>query len=56
VISWLGREEPIFLLTNQLKRSAPELIIRYAQRMIIENGVEESIDFFIWMLYPLRLQ
>jgi transposase len=46
VINELGREEPIFLLTNQLKRSAPKLITRYAQRMIIENGIEDSIDFF----------
>jgi len=46
VIIDLGHEEPIFLLTNQLKRSAPKLIQRYAQRMIIENGIEDSIDFF----------
>jgi hypothetical protein len=46
VINELGREEPIFLLTNQLKRSASQLIQRYAQRMIIENGIEDSIDFF----------
>jgi hypothetical protein len=45
VINELGREAPIFLLTNQLKRSAPKLIQRYAQRMIIENGIEDSIDF-----------
>ena len=41
VINELGREAPIFLLTNQLKRSAPKLIQRYAQRMIIENSIEE---------------
>ncbi|MFC1816972.1 hypothetical protein ACFL0M_13790 [Thermodesulfobacteriota bacterium] len=46
VISDLGHEEPIFLLTNQLKRSASKLIKRYAQRMIIENGIADSIDFF----------
>jgi transposase len=46
VINELGREEPIFLLTNQLNRSAAKLIQRYAQRMIIENGIEDSIDFF----------
>ena len=42
----LGHEEPIFLLTNQLKRSAPKLINHYAQRKIIENRIEDSIDFF----------
>jgi hypothetical protein len=46
VIKDLGHEEPIYLLTNQLKRSAVKLINRYAQRMIIENRIEDSIDFF----------
>jgi len=46
VIKDLGHEEPTFLLTNQLKRSPTKLIERYAQRMIIENGIEDSIDFF----------
>ena len=46
VITDLGHEEPIFLLTNQLKRSATKLIQRYAKRMIIENRIEDSIDFF----------
>ena len=46
VIADLGHEEPTFLLTNQLRRSAPQLIARYAQRMIIENGIADSIDFF----------
>jgi transposase len=46
VVKDLGHEEPMFLLTNQLHRSAPNLINRYAQRMIIENGIEDSIDFF----------
>src|SRR5262249_16773190 len=34
------------LLTNQLSRSARTLIGRYAQRMIIENGIADGIDFF----------
>jgi hypothetical protein len=42
----LGHEEPTLLLTNQLTRSARKLIGRYAQRMIIENGIADSIDFF----------
>lgn len=46
VITDLGHEDPIFLLTNQLKRSAQKLIDRYAKRMIIENRIEDSIDFF----------
>jgi transposase len=46
VIADLGHEDPTFLLTNQLTRSAPKLIERYAQRMIIENNIADGIDFF----------
>jgi hypothetical protein len=42
VVADLGHEEPTLLLTNQLRRSPVQLIGRYAQRMLIENG----IDFF----------
>jgi hypothetical protein len=46
IIADLGHEEPTFLLTNQLSRSASKLIERYARRMIIENNIEDGIDFF----------
>jgi len=46
IIAELGHEEPTFLLTNQLSRSARKLIERYARRMIIENNIEDGIDFF----------
>ncbi|MBI5445738.1 MAG: hypothetical protein HY900_31545 [Deltaproteobacteria bacterium] len=42
----LGHEEPTLLLTNQLKCSARKLIGRYAQRMVIENGIQDGVDFF----------
>jgi hypothetical protein len=45
-ITDLGHEEPTFLLTNHLTRSPSKLIGRYAQRMIIENGISDGIDFF----------
>lgn len=45
-ITDLGHEEPTLLLTNQLQRSPAKLIGRYAQRMIIENNIADSIDFF----------
>jgi hypothetical protein len=45
-VTELGHEEPTLLLTNQLKRSPAKLIGRYAQRMIIENGIADGIDFF----------
>jgi hypothetical protein len=46
LITELGHEEPTVLLTNQLRRSAAKLIGRYAQRMLIENQIEDGIDFF----------
>jgi hypothetical protein len=45
-IADLGREDPTLLLTNQLARPASHLIGRYAQRMLIENNIEDGIDFF----------
>jgi hypothetical protein len=42
----LGHEEPTILLTNQLTPTAARLIERYARRMIIENSIEDGIDFF----------
>ena len=42
----LGHEEPTIVLTNQLRRTTVHLVGRYAQRMLIENGIADSIDFF----------
>jgi hypothetical protein len=45
-IADLGHEQPTILLSNQLAPMASRLIERYAQRMIIENSIEDGIDFF----------
>jgi hypothetical protein len=45
-ITDLGHEQPTFLLTNQLRRSPAQLIGRYARRMLIENNIEDGVDFF----------
>src|SRR5262249_55668732 len=45
-IAELGHKDPTLLLSNQLNRSASHLIGRYAQRMLIENNIEDGIDFF----------
>ena len=45
-VTELGHEAPTLLLTNQPTRSASPLIGRYAQRMLIENNIEDGIDFF----------
>ena len=42
----LGHEEPTILITNDLKSSPKKIITRYAQRMLIENGLADSVDFF----------
>lgn len=42
----LGHEEPTVLLTNQLRRSPAKLVESYAQRMVIENSIQDGIDFF----------
>ena len=42
----LGHEEPTVLLTNNLKVGRAVLVTRYAQRMLIENNISESIQFF----------
>ena len=42
----LGHEEPTVLLTNDMRKTCPALVTRYAQRMLIENGIAEAIAFF----------
>jgi hypothetical protein len=42
----LGHEEPTLLLTNDMHATPATLITRYAQRMLIENGIAEAIHFF----------
>ena len=42
----LGHEDPTILLTNDTRATPAALITRYAQRMLIENGIAEAIHFF----------
>lgn len=46
LITGLGHEEPTVLLTNDLRTSAAKRITRYAQRMLIENGLADAVQFF----------
>jgi hypothetical protein len=46
LITDLGHEEPTVLLTNDLRTSAAQRITRYAQRMLIENGLADAVKFF----------
>jgi hypothetical protein len=45
-VTELGHEDPTILLTNDIDLSCPALVTRYAQRMLIENGISEAIQFF----------
>src|SRR2546427_9951846 len=45
LITDLGHEEPTVLLTNDLRTSAAKRITRYAQRMLIENGLADAVQF-----------
>ena len=41
----LGHEQPTVLLTNDLRATPSALIIRYARRMLIENGLADAVNF-----------
>jgi hypothetical protein len=41
----LGHEDPTILLTNE-RRTAPTVLTRYAQRMLIENAISDAVRFF----------
>jgi hypothetical protein len=42
----LGHDVPTILLTNERRPTAPKLITRYAQRMLIENALSDAVRFF----------
>ncbi|HTU02298.1 MAG TPA: hypothetical protein VMG58_10800 [Candidatus Sulfotelmatobacter sp.] len=44
-ITELGHEEPTILLTNDFQATLPALILRYARRMLIENGLADAVNF-----------
>lgn len=42
----LGRPDPTFLLTNDMKSAPATLLLRYAKRAILENSIGEQVAFF----------
>jgi hypothetical protein len=42
----LGHEDPTVLLTNNVQIRCPALVTRYAQRMLVENGIADAVQFF----------
>jgi transposase len=46
VMKGTGREHPSFLITNDLESPAESIVLCYAQRWRIENGIAEAVKFF----------
>jgi len=46
LITDLGHEAPTILLTNDLRTTVAKRITRYAQTMLIENGLADAVQFF----------
>jgi len=42
----MGRDEPMFLLTNHTRLGPATLLTRYARRTLIENSLNEQVHFF----------
>jgi hypothetical protein len=45
-VDGLGREKPTLILTNDREETARNLVIRYARRNRIEDGLGSAVDFF----------
>jgi hypothetical protein len=45
-VSGLGREEPTLFLSNSVAETARQLIIRYAGRNRVEDGLGSAVNFF----------
>ena len=46
VIKGTGRNQPSFLITNDFDSPVTSILIRYAKRWRIENGIAEAVKFF----------
>jgi len=42
----LGHDDPTVLVTNDRRAPAAKLLLRYAQRMLIENALADAVRFF----------
>jgi hypothetical protein len=42
----LGHDKPTILVTNDRRSTLAKLILRYAQRMLIENALSDAVRFF----------
>ena len=58
-IKGLGHEKPTLLITNRMEEKPATLVDRYARRMLVENAIEDAINFFhmdaLSSTVPLRI-
>ena len=58
-IKGLGHDKPTLLITNRMDEHPTTLVDRYARRMLIENAIEDAINFFhmdaLSSTVPLRI-
>jgi transposase len=46
IMKGTGREQPSFLITNDFTSPPESIVLRYAHRWRIENGIAEAVKFF----------
>ena len=46
IVTGTGRELPMLIITNDFETPPKEVIETYAQRWLIENNIQENVDFF----------
>ena len=46
VVTGTGRQQPMLIITNDFDTPAKEIIGTYALRWLIENNIQENVDFF----------
>lgn len=58
-IKGLGHDKPTLLITNRMEEKPAVLVDRYARRMLVENAIEDAINFFhmdaLSSTVPLRI-
>lgn len=46
IVTGTGREYPMLIITNIYEKHAKDIIETYARRWLIENNIQENVDFF----------
>ncbi len=41
-----GREQPVFIITNDFNLSARQVVLKYAKRWLVEQAISEQIQFY----------